>query len=63
MESLGSAVFNTGLLTDLRNHDIAGDERWLRAVRREDVPADYHVLASRTRGIYNLGGNLGSFRR
>lgn len=62
MNPSGAPCFNTELLADLRNHDHALE------MNGGYVPfegrmcrADYHVLASRIRGIYNLGGDLASF--
>src|SRR5260221_10714453 len=62
MNPSGAPCFNTGLLTDLRAHDHALE------MSGGDVPfegrlcqAPYYVLAPRTPGIYNLGGDLASF--
>jgi DSF synthase len=62
MNPSGTPCFNTGLLKDLRSHDHALE------MSGGYVPfegtmcrASYHVLASQTRGIYNLGGDLSSF--
>ncbi len=62
MNPSGAPCFSTELLADLRSHDNALE------MNGGYVPfegrmcrADYHVLASRTRGIYNLGGDLASF--
>jgi len=62
MNPTGIPCFNAGLLTDLRAHDHALE------VNGGYVPfegrlcqARYHVLASRIRGVYNLGGDLSSF--
>src|SRR5215831_11354840 len=62
MNPSGTPCFNRGLLNDLRCHDHAlemsgGYVPFDGAMCR----ASYHVLASRTRGIYNLGGDLASF--
>jgi DSF synthase len=62
MNPSGTPCFNMGLLTDLRAHDHALE------MNGGYVPfegrlcqARYHVLASRIRGVYNLGGDLSSF--
>ncbi len=62
MNPTGIPCFNAGLLTDLRAHDHALE------MNGGYVPfegrlcqAHYHVLASRIRGVYNLGGDLSSF--
>jgi len=59
MKPSGTPCFNTGLLKDLRAHDQAleaagGCVPFQGALRR----ARYHVLASKIKGIYNLGGDL-----
>ena len=62
MNPSGAPCFNTGLLTDLRNHDNALEmSGGYVPFEGKMCRADYHVLASRTRGIYNLGGDLGLF--
>jgi len=64
MKPVGSPCFNTGLLRDLRAHDSAFEASG-GFVPHEDrlAQARYHVLASRTKGIYNLGGDLALFMR
>src|SRR5262249_6863880 len=58
----GTTFFNSCLFKDLLDHDNALE------MSGGYVPfegtmcrASYHVLASRTRGIYNLGGDLAVF--
>jgi DSF synthase len=62
MNPSGAPCFNLGLLTDLRNHDhqleMSGGYVPFEGTMSR---AHYHVLASRTPGIYNLGGDLSSF--
>lgn len=62
MKPSGAPCFNLGLLTDLRNHDhqleMSGGYVPYEGTMCQ---AHYHVLASRTPGIYNLGGDLSSF--
>jgi DSF synthase len=62
MNPSGTPCFNRGLLKELRDHDHSLE------MNGGYVPfegtmcrAAYHVLASRVRGIYNLGGDLASF--
>jgi DSF synthase len=62
MNPSGAPCFNTGLLTDLRSHDNALEASGGYVPFGQKMSrAHYHVLASRTRGIYNLGGDLASF--
>jgi DSF synthase len=58
----GTPCFNLGLLADIRAHDSAlqannGHVLYDGAMHE----AHYYVAASRTRGIYNLGGDLSLF--
>jgi len=62
MNPSGAPCFNTGLLTDLRAHDHALEmSGGYVPFEGRLCQAHYHVLASRTQGIYNLGGDLASF--
>lgn len=58
----GTPCFSLGLLNDIRHHDEAleinaGNVLFEGAVR----PVHYYVVASRTAGIFNLGGDLALF--
>ncbi len=62
MNPSGAPCFNTGLLTDLRAHDHALEmSGGYVPFEGRLCQAHYHVLASKTPGIYNLGGDLASF--
>ena len=58
----GTACFSLGLLKDMREHDLAlarnaGQVEFAGALR----PVRYHVTASRSPRVFNLGGDLALF--
>jgi len=64
MKPSGTPCFNLGLLNDLRAHDHALEMNGGYVLFEGKLhQANYHVLASRTEGIYNLGGDLALFAR
>ena len=62
MKPSGTPCFNLGLLSDLRIHDHTLETNGgYVPFEGKMYQAHYHVLASRTKGIYNLGGDLALF--
>src|SRR4051794_23008587 len=58
----GTACFSLGLLKDIREHDAALAASGGRLqIGAESFQASHYVLASRTPGVFNLGGDLALF--
>ncbi len=58
----GAPCFSLGLLRDIATHDEAlSAQRGQVALEREMYQASYYVAASRTRGVFNVGGDLSLF--
>jgi len=59
MKPSGAPCFNLGMLEELRAHDGAIESCGGRVLYKGDLhQIDYYVGASRTEGIFSLGGNL-----
>jgi len=57
-----AACFSVGLLKDIAAHDAAFAERAGRVeIAGETCTPSHYVLASRTRGVFNMGGDLALF--
>src|SRR5882672_8584899 len=62
MKPTGAPCFNTGLLKDLRAHDHAFEiNGGYVPVGGKLCQAHYHVLASKIKSVFNLGGDLALF--
>src|SRR5438477_11185164 len=58
----GAACFSLGLLKDIREHDAAlAASGGSVQIAGESYRANHYVLASRTPGVFNLGGDLALF--
>jgi DSF synthase len=62
MKPAGTACFNLGLLSDLRNNDKEFEKNQGKILYAgEFSPVDYYVVASKIEHIFNYGGDLALF--